>query len=97
MGESKECESMHLKKRHSANQVAISAINTSSSAASRQIVNESKQTPSEYIAKKPDATQKPPAINYPGGVSLIIVFVGLFLAALCVGLVRPHCSISTPF
>ncbi|KAL7971888.1 major facilitator superfamily domain-containing protein [Trichoderma sp. SZMC 28014] len=51
------------------------AINTGSPAANRQIVNESKQTLGEDIAKKPDDAQKPPAIDYPGGTSLIIIFL----------------------
>ncbi|KAL7900216.1 hypothetical protein HDV64DRAFT_245994 [Trichoderma sp. TUCIM 5745] len=66
------------------------AINTGSPAANRQIVNESKQTLGEDIAKKPDDAQKPPAIDYPGGTSLIIIFVGLRWAC-------THYSISIPF
>lgn len=84
----KSTNSSVVKKHHSTNCVSIKSPNTSSPATSPPIINESKQTPNQDVEKKPDAAPKAPAIDYPGGVSLIIVFVGLFLAALCVGLVR---------
>lgn len=68
--------------------MSISGINTSSPAASPHIANQPRQTPGQDVEKKSDTALKAPSIDYPGGVTLIIVFVGLFLAALCVGLVR---------
>lgn len=52
-----------------------------------------KENPTEDVEKASHTTPKPPAIDYSSGVNLIILFVGLFLAALCVGLVRLPVSI----
>ncbi|KKP02454.1 MFS transporter [Trichoderma harzianum] len=59
-----------------------------SSQANPQVDIKPKENPAQDVAKVSDATPKPPAIDYPSGINLIILFVGLFLAALCVGLVR---------
>ncbi|KAL7946141.1 major facilitator superfamily domain-containing protein [Trichoderma barbatum] len=61
-----------------------------------QVTNEPKETPTKDAEKVPDATPKPSAVDYPGGISLIIVFLGLFLAALCVGLDRTIVAIAIP-
>lgn len=52
-----------------------------------------KENSTQDVEKAHDATPKLPATDYPSGINLIILFVGLFLAALCVGLVRVPISI----
>ncbi|RFU74957.1 major facilitator superfamily transporter [Trichoderma arundinaceum] len=69
--------------------------NTSSSQA-EPIASEPKQAPNQDVEKAPHATPKPPVVEYPSGVSLLIVFVGLFLAALCVGLDRTIVATAIP-
>ncbi|KAL9477340.1 hypothetical protein ACSS6W_007181 [Trichoderma asperelloides] len=61
-----------------------------------QIINEPKHSPSQNVNKQPEFAPTAPAIDYPGGVSLIILFAGLFLAALCVGLDRTIVATAIP-
>ncbi|KAK4085192.1 uncharacterized protein Triagg1_182 [Trichoderma aggressivum f. europaeum] len=68
----------------------------SSSQANAQVDNKHKPTPTQDVEKAPSATPKSPAIDYPSGINLIILVVGLFLAALCVGLDRTIVSTSIP-
>ncbi|KAK0761238.1 hypothetical protein N5P37_006186 [Trichoderma harzianum] len=55
-----------------------------------------KENPTEDVEKASHTTPKPPAIDYSSGVNLIILFVGLFLAALCVGLDRTIVATAIP-
>ncbi|PTB39425.1 hypothetical protein M441DRAFT_28564 [Trichoderma asperellum CBS 433.97] len=61
-----------------------------------QIIKEPEHSPSQNVGKKPDVAPTAAAIDYPGGVSLIILFAGLFLAALCVGLDRTIVATAIP-
>ncbi|KAL7935514.1 major facilitator superfamily domain-containing protein [Trichoderma chlorosporum] len=54
-----------------------------------------KQNPVQDVEKAP-TTPEPPIIDYPSGINLIILFVGLFLAALCVGLDRTIVTTAIP-
>ncbi|QYT02259.1 MFS domain-containing protein [Trichoderma simmonsii] len=68
----------------------------SASQANPQVDIKPKENPTQDFEKASDTTPKPPAIDYPSGVNLIILFVGLFLAALCVGLDRTIVATAIP-
>ncbi|KAL7960374.1 major facilitator superfamily domain-containing protein [Trichoderma compactum] len=68
----------------------------SSSQAKPQVDSKAKESPAQDVEKASDATPKPSGIDYPSGINLIILFVGLFLAALCVGLDRTTVATAIP-
>ncbi|KAM0258570.1 hypothetical protein ACHAQJ_003741 [Trichoderma viride] len=87
---------MQFKSTETTMEQAKEGTNTSSSQTNLQITIQPEQTSNQDAEKTPDAAPQPPTVDYPGGISLIIAFLGLFLAALCVGLDRTIVATAIP-